>query len=464
MGYSLNDRNQETTGYSWRAYQAGIQMGKRRRQRNRTVMRLLLILAAVALGVCGLFLSINGFALYRSDASDPLQAAAKSKDNTPDPRLDKQRARSLLDPGMLINLQEAGFSLERGGQSLQVDTSLDPDLQRYMLKKMDRVNSRFIGIVAAEPATGRIILLSGFNKQNPDLDPCLDSQYPAASIFKIVSAAAAIEQCGLTSDSKMRFNGYAHTLYKRQLKDVDNRYTNHITFRDSFAKSINPVFGKIGTLYLDKSQLEQYARQFGFNQTIDFEIEFPPSHLSIKDAPYNWAEIASGFNNTTTLSPLHGVLLAAAVVNNGEFVEPTVIDRITDAAGETLYSGTPKIMKQAIEPSTSMVLNTMMQATVRSGTARKIFRGYKKDRILSRLSIGGKTGSIFNRKHDLRFDWFVGFAEEIKGDKKLAVSVVVAHEEYIGIRAGQYARMIIRKHFLDYFSERDEQKRSQQAG
>jgi len=464
MSYSINNRNQEPTGYSWRAYQAGMQLSRQRRQRARAVRRLLLILVAVGLLACGIFLSINGFALYRSNSSDALKAAAESKQKALKKMQDKHRARSMLDSNKLVNLQEQGFSLEIDGQQLTVDTSLDPDLQRYILKKMDRVNSRFIGIVAADPTSGKIILLTGFNKVNPNSDPCLDNQFPAASIFKIVSAAAAVEMCGLASDSKMRFNGYAHTLYKRQLKDVDNRYTNHITFRDAFAKSINPVFGKIGTLYLDKSQLEQYALKFGFNQKIDFEIDFPASHLSIEDATYNWAEIASGFNNTTTISPLHGVLMAAAVVNDGELVEPTIIDKISDASGETLYTGVSRSIKQAIEPATSAVLNDMMQATVRSGTARKIFRGFRKDRILSQLNIGGKTGSIFNRKHDLRFDWFVGFAEEIQGKKKLAVSIVVAHEEYIGIRAGQYARMVIRKHFLDYFGKRNEQNQSHPAG
>ena len=58
----------------------------------------------------------------------------------------------------------------------------------------------------------------------------------------------------------------------------------------------------------------------------------------------------------------------------------------------------------------------------------------------------------------------MGFAEEINGEKKLAVSIVVAHEEYIGIRAGQYARMVIRKYFLDYFGKRDEQNQSHSAG
>lgn len=464
MNHSLNNRHQEAPGHSWRAYQAGNQLSKRRRQRIVKTVKGLLILAFVGLGACGLLLAINGFALNSFTASDSRQTDSEELKKAEDQRQDKQRARNLLDPGKLVNLQEADFSMERDGQRLQVETSLDPDLQRFMLKKMDRVNSRFIGIVAAEPASGKIILLSGFNKENARHDPCIDNQFPAASIFKIVSAAAAVEQCGLTSDTEMRFNGYAHTLYKRQLKDVDNRYTNHITLRDSFAKSINPVFGKIGTLYLDKSQLQQYAGQFAFNRDIDFEIAFPASRFSIEDATYNWAEVASGFNNTTTLSPLHGVLVAAAVVNNGEIVEPTVIERIADTSGETLYRGTSKPMIQAIKPSTAAALNDMMQATVRKGTARKTFRGFRKDRILSQLRIGGKTGSIFNRKHDLRFDWFVGFAEEINGDKKLAVSVVVAHEEYIGIRAGQYARMVIRKHFLDYFSERNEQESNHPAG
>ncbi len=465
MSYLLNNRNRDTTGNNWRAYQASMQQPLKHRQRARTTLRLLLVIAAVTLGACGLFFSVNGFALYRSA---PPHAASETdgqlEAETPNPLQDKERARSLLLPKMLVNLREESFFIEIDGRNLKVDTSLDPDLQRYMLKKMDRVNSRFIGIVAAEPSTGRIILLSGFNKQDPDLDPCLDSNYPAASIFKIVTAAAAVEQCGLTSASKLRFNGSAHTLYKRQLKDTDNKYTNHITFRDSFARSVNPVFGKLGMLYLNKTQLEKYAENFGFNQKINFEIDVPPSHLSIQDAPYNWAEIACGFNNSTTLSPLHGVLLAGAVVNRGELVEPTVVDRILDESGGTVYSRGPRSVNKAISPATSLVLYDMMKATVRSGTARKTFKGYKKDRVLSRLSIGGKTGSIFNRKHDLRFDWFVGFAEEIEGGKKLAISVVVAHEEYIGIRAGQYARMAIRKHFHDYFSENDEQVRSHQAG
>jgi cell division protein FtsI/penicillin-binding protein 2 len=97
-----------------------------------------------------------------------------------------------------------------------------------------------------------------------------------------------------------------------------------------------------------------------------------------------------------------------------------------------------------------------MAATITSGTARKVFRGHSHNKVLSRLWLGGKTGSIFNRPHDARYDWFVGFANEKKGAAKLVVSVMVAHEEYIGTRAGQYARMVIEHYFKDYFSKKDQ--------
>jgi len=96
------------------------------------------------------------------------------------------------------------------------------------------------------------------------------------------------------------------------------------------------------------------------------------------------------------------------------------------------------------------VVYDLMEATVRYGTARKAFKGYQKDTVLSKCNIGGKTGSIFNKKHDLRYDWFVGFADLKNGDKKLAIAVVVAHEEFIGIRAAAYARMAFKKYYANF--------------
>ena len=56
--------------------------------------------------------------------------------------------------------------------------------------------------------------------------------------------------------------------------------------------------------------------------------------------------------------------------------------------------------------------------------------------------------AIDNLRHNLRFDWFIGFAQKKKtDDDSIAVAVLVAHEKYIGIRACKYARMAITHYY-----------------
>jgi cell division protein FtsI/penicillin-binding protein 2 len=370
--------------------------------------------------------------------------------------IEKTDVHVLLGKTRMINLEADPVLVDFDGRPYRVSTSLNFGLQQHLLKRMDRVNSRYIGIVVMAPDTGRLLAMAGFNKIDPEMDPCLTADYPAASLFKIVTAAAAVEEKGYKAGSRFSFNGYKHTLYKRQLTNKTNRYTNSISLRDSFAQSVNPVFGKIGALVLQRKTLEAYGDAFAFNRTVDFEIPWPTSRLTVKDDSYHRAEIASGFNRQTTISPLHGAVIVSAVVNGGTPVEPTLIDRIVDDAGRSVYRAEPRFLSSAVSPRTAKVLDQLMVATVVSGTAKKIFRGYKRSKVLSRLRIGGKTGSIYNRAHDARFDWFVGFATEAKGAEKMVVSVVVAHEEYIGTRAGQYARLAIENYFKDYFAQKEQ--------
>jgi cell division protein FtsI/penicillin-binding protein 2 len=293
----------------------------------------------------------------------------------------------------------------------------------------------------------------GFDKNGSDVNPCLRNSFPAASIFKIVTAAAAVDHCGYEANTKLRFNGYKHTLYRNQLKEHSNRYTNTVSFKDSFAQSINPVFGKIGVLYLGKAILEKHAQAFGFNQPIDFELPVSASRFQIREVPYHWAEIASGFNHDTTISPIHAALMASAVVNQGRMVAPTIVDRVIDDEGQLLYHNQTQWLGRAMTPKASTVLSRLMEATIQAGTGRKSFRDRRRHKVLSKLNIGGKTGSIYNRSHDAKFDWFAGYAKQKKGSAQLAIAVLVAHEEYIGTRATKYARWAIDHYFKSHLAK-----------
>jgi peptidoglycan glycosyltransferase len=444
-----------STEPSWKAYQESLRRQyfptrRTRLDRHRpwlVVGLLILVLAGIGWVFTAGINQETGAAV--ADAIPPQKMA-----KTPG-LIEKADVHILLGKTRLINLEADPVKVDFDGHPYRISTSLDLGLQQYLLKHMDRVNSRYIGIVAMAPDTGRILAMAGFNKIDPDQDPCRMAEYPAASLFKIVTAAAAVEEKGYTAGSQFKFNGYKHTLYKRQLTDKTNRYTNSISLQDSFAQSVNPVFGKIGALILEPETLQAYGDAFAFNRQVDFELNWPTSRLTVKDETYQRAEIASGFNRRTTLSPLHAAVIVSAVVNGGKPVEPTLVDRITNDDGNPVYRTEPQFLPAAVSPETADVLNQLMIATVASGTAKKIFRGHKRSKVLSRLKIGGKTGSIYNRPHDARFDWFVGFATEKKGPEKMVIAVMVAHEDYIGIRAGKYARMAIEYYFKDYFAKKE---------
>jgi len=436
----------------WRAYQDDLKWAADKKRLINKAIKLSTLVIVVLVSVYEIFGGLGGKSFshllgdyFSSSHDNPIHARLNY-----DKLIDKSNARDLLKSISFVNLKNKSFDFFSDGRKFRIDTSLDIKLQEFLIKKLDLDNSRYIGIVCMDPKTGKVLSMVSFDKTDPSNNPCVDSRFPAASIFKIVTASAVVEKCGFQPGSKLSYNGRKHTLYKSQLKDRRNRYTNRITFRDSFAQSVNPVFGKIGAHYLGKNTLEKYAEAFDFNKNINFEIEIAPSFVDLSDEPYQWAEIACGFNNKTKISPLHGAMMASAIINQGSIMEPTVVDQIIDEKGKIIYRNRLVTINQAITPKASNILNQLMATTIRSGTGKKAFRGYRKDKILSKLNIGGKTGSIDNKSHDARYDWFVGFAEQKDGPQKIAVSVIVAHEKYIGLRASYYARIAIKKYFLNY--------------
>lgn len=427
---------------NWRNYQRQLQ---KEAAAGKRMKRMTGYLAAIFLLAAAAFVSYP---------PSPLIPPPKKKEVDPQPPLlSKTDLNALIDPKTLKNIKKTCFEQISGNKKIFVETTLDAKLQEFALGRLEKASRvkrgspRYLAMVAMDPVTGKILSMAGFDKGKNGSNPCIESRFPAASIFKIITASAAVEKCGYQPGSKLMFNGGKYTLYKTQLKEKKNRYTNRISFKDSFAQSVNPVFGKIGTLYLGKPVLEKYADAFAFNRRINFEIPVSPSTVSLSDEPYQWAEIACGFNRETLISPLHGALLGSTILNSGTMPEPTIIDQIIDSNGTVIYTGKSATVGRSIKPQTTSVIKKLMATTIRSGTGKKSFRGYQKDPILKNLNIGGKTGSIFNKGHDVRLDWFVGFAEEKKGHGKMAVAVLVGHEEYIGTRAASYARMMIKNYF-----------------
>lgn len=441
---------------SWRDFQAEyIKQGKPQGRRSIVVKRAVGLLAACFIIF---FIGFQAVSYFTSgtDRTGKEKIATPSKPELPQKKyISKTRLSEIIHSTPFVRTDKNIFFIDTPGENYKVTTSIDIYLQEYLLgvmkqlKKRTRGKPQRIAIVAMESDTGKILAMTGFDLDDPDTNPCIESDYPAASIIKIVTAAAAVETLGYKPYTQLYFNGNKYTLYKRQLRDVKNKYTYKISFSRAFAESINPVFGKIGKNYLGKERLDTYAEAFGFNQQIDAEIPFTSGSFETTDSEYHLAELGCGFNNNTTISPLFGAMLTSAVINSGNVMLPSIVEHVTDSDGEIIYKNTKSTYKTAMRPETAETMVALMKKTITSGTARKTFRGASRDAVLSKLVIGGKTGSLYNKEHTVKYDWFTGFGEEKNGGRKISLAIVVGHRKYIGTRAAAYAKMILKQYFKE---------------
>ncbi len=329
----------------------------------------------------------------------------------------------------------------------RVTYTLDSEVQERIEKLYRRYRPDYAAFVAMEPTTGEIIALASWAKNPSGLgNLALRSNYPAASVFKVVTAAAAIDQGKIDPDTILPFNGKRTSLYKRQVfRHRDTKWTRRPTLTEAFAQSINPVFARIGVFQLGSETLLEYADRFAFNREFAGDVIVSPSVISLSsEDEWALAEAASGFTRDNTLSPWHGAMLASAIVNDGVMIQPSIVKALNDEFGVPLYTNEPRVFASTITPQTAKKLQRLMRETVMRGSARSGFRGFFRGQFRD-VEVGGKTGSLTGLSPKGRNDWFVGYAKS--GDKKLAYASLTVNEERWTVKSAYVARKVIEAYF-----------------
>lgn len=350
-------------------------------------------------------------------------------------------------------------------KKLKVRFTIDQSLQDYGNMIFKRYKPDYGALVMFDSKTGRILALSSFQKGVPtEKSLALRATYPAASVFKIVTATAAIDGAGVRPSRTIRFNGGNYTLYKKNvMSEKINRWTRTVTLRDAFSKSLNTAFGRIALEELEPETLNDYANRYLFNQDMptDFPLEksvaFVPSEKN-----YELTQVASGFNRYNKLSPILGAVIASSIVNNGNVVIPYLVDEIFDEDGESVYKGETLERGQIMTEATAENMRELMEETVLSGTSRKSFRNLVRSKKFNEVQMGGKTGHLTGDNPKGRVDWFVGYAFD--DDNSVAIAALTVNEKYWTIKSAMIAQMMFKKYFDPVIAQRmaatkEEQKR-----
>lgn len=390
-----------------------------------------------------------GSAVARAQDSTE-NTAVKKKQGHPEngPFAVRFQAASLLNGGYRAPVEGGGYA----------DLTWIPELQDEAQRILRKYEVPFGALVAVDPTDGRVLAHASHSALNPNApDLALDATPPAASVFKIVTAAALLE-AGMDPEGPVCYHGGRRRLTASLLRDSEAD-RDCATLAEAMAGSLNVVFAKSAMGHLDSNGLQDMARRFGFGAPVPADIlaMAGPANIPHKSEGegLGFARVAAGFWNTH-LSPFHGAWIASVLARGGRPLALQEIARYTDASGnsrnlpslEAELSDEQGRMGRVASPSVIQGVVSTMERTVTHGTAKKDFHDRKGRPYLPGVRIAGKTGTLASQNPYRSYTWWVGFAP--MEDPKIAVAALVVNPTEWRIKASYLARVILRRYLREF--------------
>lgn len=297
----------------------------------------------------------------------------------------------------------------------------------------DALGDRPGAVVAINPRTGAVLAMvssPGFDPttidrtgdallvapEAPLINRATQGQYAPGSVFKTLTAVAALESGEFQPDSRFRCpSGVVVQGFVIACAGVPANVREY-DFAHAYAWSVNANFAEIG-LKTGAPRLVAQARRFGFEEEIPFELPVTPSRLLQPGNSFNdvlLATTAFGQGELAT-TPLQMALVAAAVANDGSIMQPFLVRQVKSADGVVLHEQRARRWRDVMKPETAADLRRFMVTAVREG-----FGG---GAALPGVAVGGKTGTAENAPGEPPHAWFTGIAPV--DDPTVVVAVVV---------------------------------------
>jgi cell division protein FtsI/penicillin-binding protein 2 len=357
-------------------------------------------------------------------------------------------------PGLdLVRMSQSDAAILAPAAGGTAQLTLDPDLQKTALQLMSMRHVPEGAVVVIDVATGRLLAYASHVESSARRDLCIEATAPSASVFKIVTAAALVEDAHLGTETQQCYSGGEQRINAIDLVDDPRRDKACATLASALGRSINTVFARLAKTYLSPAQLEAMARRFGYGEGLAFDVPVQPSALNIPVEPLEFARTAAGFWNTT-LSPLQAAEMSAIVAHGGEAVQPSIVEKVVSEAGAVTWSApeTPA-SHRVIARDTAEQLGVMMEHTIGEGTSLHAFHDPRGAPFLPGIAVAGKTGTLTDAETHRYYSWFTGFAPSHPqpGESQVAIASLVVNGPVWRVKANVVARDVLRA----YFAHRD---------
>jgi penicillin-binding protein 2 len=284
------------------------------------------------------------------------------------------------------------------------------------------------------------------NPDHPLTNKVIQSTYPPGSVFKIITAAAALDMGYVTKDEMFEDKG-VYILGGWKFYGWKEEGLGRLNIVDAIAWSSDPVFYELGRR-MGIDNLASYALTFGLGQASGILLQGEEKGLvpteDWKQTTYNqpWypgetviAAIGQGYYLTT---PLQQALLLMAVANNGKIYRPMLVDKIVSDTGAVIKNYQPEVFHTVyLKTEIWDTIKSGLVAVTTRGTGVGVFRGITP-------TVAGKSGSAETGTGTVH-SWFACYAPA--ENPEIAIAVLVEHGGEGSVSAAPVVRSIVEAYF-----------------
>ena len=299
---------------------------------------------------------------------------------------------------------------------LTIDQVVQYIAERELDKAFRTYHAKGASIIVMDPHTGRILAMA--NRPTYDLNEhgnisrdakrnrAICDLFEPGSVFKIVTASAALEEKRVTEESKFFCENGAYRVANHILHD----HTPHgwLTFREVIQESSNIGTTKVAQI-LGPATVYKYVRLFGFGSKLGIDL---PGEISgmIKEPRY-WSKTSIGaipIGQEVGVTALQLASAMSVIANGGQLMKPYIIEEIRDKQGDVVGKAQPKLIRKVLSLDTAARMTKMLTGVVEEGTGRMA--------QIQGITSAGKTGTAQKLEpngaysHNKFVGSFVGFA------------------------------------------------------
>jgi len=334
---------------------------------------------------------------------------------------------------------------------LTIDSNIQYIVEDEIKKGMEEFKAKSVSAIVMNPETGEVLAMANL----PDYDPNCPGEFPASfrrnrcitdlfepgSVFKIVTATAAIEENLFSPDDEIFCENGKFFIRGHYLHDV-HKYKK-LSFQDVIVKSSNIGTVKIA-LSLGEEKLYKYCERFGFGKKTG--IDLPGEIKGIFRPLERWSDYsitAVPIGQEVGITSIQGIRAMAVICNGGYLITPHILRKAVFHNGELFFRSSIRKRKVISEKSCRIIKEALWRVVSPEGTAPLAhIEGYK---------IYGKTGTAQKAENGRYipgkyYASFIGFIS--RGKKKVIIGVNVDEPHpfhYGGVVAGPIFKRIMWK-------------------